>query len=94
MDVIDPPVRKALVTGAPGFVGAHLVRQLLDRGVEVRGLAAPNERLETLAGLDLEVVRSTSRLAVERRPTSRPQCSTTPSSRVSSTAERRCGSSA
>lgn len=50
-------MHKALVTGAPGFVGAHIVRQLVDRGVEVRGLAAPGESLDTLDGVDLEIVR-------------------------------------
>ena len=51
-------MKKALVTGAPGFIGAHICRQLLDRGVEVRGLAAPGEPLDTLEGLGLEVIRA------------------------------------
>ena len=44
----------AFVTGASGFVGANLVRTLLDRGWRVRALvrgAAPS-----LAGLDVELV--------------------------------------
>lgn len=47
----------ALVTGAPGFVGAHIVRILIDRGVKVRALARPGEALENLEGLDVEIVR-------------------------------------
>ena len=51
-------MKKALVTGAPGFIGAHVCRQLVDRGVEVRGLAAPGEPLDVLQGVDLEVIRA------------------------------------
>jgi dihydroflavonol-4-reductase len=49
-------MKRALVTGAPGFVGAHIAAQLVDRGVAVRGLARPGEDLTNLAGLAVEVV--------------------------------------
>lgn len=55
---IDRRMHKALVTGAPGFVGAHIVRQLVDLGVRVRGLALPGESLDTLDGVDVEIVRA------------------------------------
>src|SRR5262245_20311911 len=46
-----------LVTGATGFVGAHLVRQLLARGDAVRVLVRPTSALGPLVGLDVEVAR-------------------------------------
>ncbi|NPV08538.1 MAG: NAD(P)-dependent oxidoreductase [Anaerolineae bacterium] len=48
---------KILVTGAAGQVGCRLVRQLLERNYEVRGLILPNDpAADRLAGLELEVV--------------------------------------
>lgn len=35
-------IKKALVTGADGFIGSHLTEILLDRGIEVRALAQYN----------------------------------------------------
>ncbi len=48
--------RTALVTGATGFIGRHLVRTLTERGVHVRALARNPERARSLLGPDVEVV--------------------------------------
>ncbi len=47
---------KTLLTGATGFVGAALARQLLESGHELRVLVRPGSERANLAGLDLEVV--------------------------------------
>ncbi|HEX4458047.1 MAG TPA: NAD-dependent epimerase/dehydratase family protein, partial [Polyangia bacterium] len=46
----------ALVTGAAGFIGAHVVRALVADGVAVRALHLPGEDLRNLRGLDVERV--------------------------------------
>jgi dihydroflavonol-4-reductase len=45
---------RALVTGAGGFIGHHVVRALLRDGVEVRALLRPGEDPSNLAGLAIE----------------------------------------
>jgi dihydroflavonol-4-reductase len=48
---------KAFVTGGTGFVGANLVRLLLQEGYSVRALVRPNSTLDNLRGLDVELVQ-------------------------------------
>jgi len=46
---------KTLVTGATGFLGAHIVRELLRDGATVRVLARKGGDRRNLAGLDIEI---------------------------------------
>jgi dihydroflavonol-4-reductase len=46
---------KAFVTGATGFLGASIVRELLNDGSEVRVLARPGSDRRNLEGLDIEI---------------------------------------
>jgi len=48
-------VKTALVTGAAGFIGSHVVRELLSEGVHVRCLVRPGERTDNLDGLVVEI---------------------------------------
>ncbi|MDP6109676.1 MAG: NAD-dependent epimerase/dehydratase family protein, partial [Rhodospirillales bacterium] len=45
---------KTLITGATGFVGAAVLRQLLDRGHDVRALVRKTSDLRNLKGLEVE----------------------------------------
>jgi dihydroflavonol-4-reductase len=47
---------KALVTGAAGLIGAHLVRALLVRGWQVRALVRETSRRDSLSDLPVEFV--------------------------------------
>lgn len=48
--------QRAFVTGGTGFIGANLVRLLLDQGYQVRVLVRPSSCLDNLAGLAVETV--------------------------------------
>ena len=47
---------RAFVTGGTGFIGANLVRLLLQEGYSIKVLARPHSRLENLRELDVEIV--------------------------------------
>ena len=44
-------IKTVLLTGANGFLGSHLARELVQRGYAVRGLVRQRSRCATLAGL-------------------------------------------
>jgi dihydroflavonol-4-reductase len=46
---------KALVTGATGFIGANLVRRLIEEGFEVRVLVREKSPRSNIMGLDVEI---------------------------------------
>ncbi len=48
---------RAFVTGSTGFIGANLVRLLLQEGYQVRSLVRPTSRLDNLQNLDVEIVK-------------------------------------
>lgn len=49
-------MKKALVTGAAGFIGSNVVRVLVGEGVHVRALVMTGEDRRNLRGLEVEIV--------------------------------------
>ena len=49
-------MRHVLVSGASGFIGAHVVRSAMDAGAEVRALVRSRSDLSNLDGLPIELV--------------------------------------
>jgi dihydroflavonol-4-reductase len=56
-EAIAMTVRTVLVTGANGFVGAHVVRALVARRAHVRAFARSGADTRALDGVDCEIVR-------------------------------------
>lgn len=48
---------RAFVTGGTGFIGANLIRLLVQEGYTVKALSRPTSRLDNLQYLDIELVR-------------------------------------
>ncbi len=60
---------KALVTGAAGFLGSHLVEMLVERGDEVRALVQPGQDttfLQSLPGIEVMLGDVTDSTALKR----------------------------
>ena len=49
-------MKRALVTGANGFIGAHVVRAALEAGTEVRAMVREGSDQRSLDGLPIEIV--------------------------------------
>jgi dihydroflavonol-4-reductase len=55
MPISEYRMKKIFVTGATGFIGACLVRELLDRNCEIRALVRRGSDRRNLQGLDIEL---------------------------------------
>ena len=53
----NPKSKSVFVTGGTGFIGANLVRLLLQQGYSVKALVRPHSNLGNLKGLELEIVK-------------------------------------
>lgn len=50
-------MKKVLVTGAAGFIGSHVVEELLKENVEVRALVRPDEDVKEYRGTGIHANR-------------------------------------
>ena len=48
---------RAFVTGGTGFIGANVVRSLLEEGYSIKALVRPSSQLDNLRDLDIEIVK-------------------------------------
>jgi nucleoside-diphosphate-sugar epimerase len=51
------PMSRAIVTGATGFIGRHLVERLVATGIDVRCLLHVDEGVDALSGLEVDYIR-------------------------------------
>jgi dihydroflavonol-4-reductase len=58
---------RAFITGATGFVGAHVARRYADAGAQLRLLTRATSRLDGLAGMDADIVVGDLRRPAELR---------------------------
>lgn len=53
---VEGELKKALVTGAAGFIGSNVVKLLMEDGVDVRAMVLPGEDTRNIDGLEVERV--------------------------------------
>ena len=51
-------MKKVAVIGATGFVGSHVVKELSDRGYEVKAIARHTNKMEELPSVSAFFLRS------------------------------------
>ena len=58
-------MKQVFVTGGTGFIGAHLVRLLLQEGYLVVALVSPSSNCDNLRGLNIKLVTGDLHPAIE-----------------------------